>query len=201
MPLRDLLAALASPAPTPAGGSASALASALGVSLLMMAASLVESRTDSAADREILSEAWRSLAPLQQALTAAVDDDSTAYEEVASARRLYRSPANKVIGAPTLQMALQGATDVPLQVMRMSTDALRLAVAVAERCHRPAISDVRVAIGLIRAGLTGAQSSAEADLALLANSPYVEGARAEIEELSGDAVRSADAAEQSLASA
>ncbi len=85
--------------------------------------------------------------------------------------------------------------------MRMSTEALRLAVAVAERCHRPAISDVRVAIGLIRAGLTGAQSSAEANLALMANSPYVEAARAEIEELSLDAVRSADAAEQSLASA
>ena len=40
----------------------------------------------------------------------------------------------------------------------------------------------------------------EANLALLANSPYVEGARAEIEELSLNAVQSADAAEQSLAS-
>jgi formiminotetrahydrofolate cyclodeaminase len=99
-----------------------------------------------------------------------------------------------------MQLALRGATDVPRQVMRMSSEALHGACAVAERCHRPASSDVRVAIGLIRAGLTGARSSAEANLAVLTNSAYVERARAEIEELSLDAARAADAAEQSLAS-
>jgi formiminotetrahydrofolate cyclodeaminase len=48
--LIDLLDAFASNAPVPGGGSAAALAGALGVSLLIMAASLPKSRTGAPED-------------------------------------------------------------------------------------------------------------------------------------------------------
>ena len=149
--LRELLAAFASPAPTPAGGSASALASAVGVSLLMMAASLARSRTGSAAEREALSLARDLLVPLQQGLTAAVDLDHEAYRQLVSIRRVSStSPLSNDQADQARQRALQRATDVPLEIMRMSCEAMRQAVTVAAHCHRPASSDVRVAIGLIR---------------------------------------------------
>ena len=195
--LSELLAAFASSAPTPAGGSASALASAIGVSLLMMAASLVRSRTNAADDGEALAGAWRVLAPLQQELTAAVDRDHAAYGQVVRARSGSTTSPRDVADA-SIQSALEGATEVPLQVIRMSSQALQQAGIVAERCHRPAASDVRVAIGLIRAGLAGARSSADANLALLTNSATVQAARTEMEQLSLAADRAADAAEQSL---
>jgi formiminotetrahydrofolate cyclodeaminase len=194
--LSELLAAFASSAPTPAGGSASALASAIGVSLLMMAASLVNSRTN-ADDGEALAGAWRVLAPLQQELTAAVDRDHAAYGQVVRARSGSTTSPRDVAEA-SIQSALEGATAVPLQVIRMSSQALQQASIVAERCHRPAASDVRVAIGLIRAGLAGARSSADANLAVLTNSATVQAARTEMEQLSLAADRAADAAEQSL---
>ncbi len=43
-PLREVLAAFASPDPTPGGGSASAVAAALGASLLRMVAGLPKRR-------------------------------------------------------------------------------------------------------------------------------------------------------------
>ena len=193
--LRELLAAFASPAPTPAGGSASALASAVGVSLLMMAASLARSRTGSAAEREALSLARDVLVPLQQGLTAAVDLDHEAYRQLVSTRRVSStSPLSNDQADEARQRALQRATDVPLEIMRMSCEAMRQAVTVAAHCHRPASSDVRVAIGLIRAGFFGARSSARDNLARMADDAYVQAARADIERL----LLQADAAERAL---
>jgi formiminotetrahydrofolate cyclodeaminase len=197
--LREVLAAFASPEPTPAGGSASALASALGVSLLLMAASLARSRTGSADERAALSVAARALSPLQRELIAGVDRDHEAYREIAAARRLSKTahatngPADDPVGR-----ALQGATDVPIEVMRWSSLALQQASAVAAHCHRAAVSDVRVAIGLVRTGFSGAQSSAQDNLARMADGAYVQAARAEIDRLALDADRAADAAERLL---
>ena len=197
--LRELLAAFASPAPTPAGGSASALASAVGVSLLIMAASLARSRTGSIAEREALSSARDALVPLQQELSAAVDLDHEAYRQLVSTRRVSTtSPLSNDEADEARQRALRRATDVPLDVMRMSCRAMQQALKVASHCHRPAASDVRVAILLIRAGLAGARSSALDNLARIAHSEYADGAGAEIEQLSGDAAKAADDAERSL---
>jgi formiminotetrahydrofolate cyclodeaminase len=195
--LRQLLAAFASPAPTPAGGSASALASAVGVSLLMMAASVARSRTGSDAEREALAVARDALIPLQRELTASVDLDHEAYRQLVSTRKVSRtSPVSDAEADEARQRALQRATDVPLEVMRMSCLAMQQAPTVAAHCHRPASSDVRVAIALIRAGFAGARSSAQDNLARMTHGEYVEGAHADIDQLQLQADQAADAAEQ-----
>jgi formiminotetrahydrofolate cyclodeaminase len=174
-PLKDVLAAFASAAPTPAGGSASALASALGVSLLMMAATLPRTRSGSGEDRRLLNAASVSLPGLQHQLTDAIDQDAKAYGQVASAH-----------GA-ALQDAIKGAIDVPLEVMRLSAEALRTAPIVAARCHRAASSDVGVGIDLLRAGFAGARSTAEANLRRVSDEQYLKAVRAEISRLSNEA--------------
>jgi len=197
--LRELLAAFASPAPTPAGGSASALSSAVGVSLLMMAASLARSRTGSDAEREALATARDALVPLQQKLTAAVDLDHEAYRRLVSTRRVSAMPSLHSDEADEVTLrALRRATDVPLEVMRTSCLAMQQAPTVAAYCHRPASSDVRVAILLIHAGFSGALSSARDNLARLADDAYVQIARADIERLRLEADRMAEAAERAL---
>jgi len=195
--LRELLAEFASPAPTPAGGSASALAAAVGVSLLIMAASLVKSRTGSDAEREALSVARAALVPLQHELTLAVDLDHEAYRQLVSTRT--QSATSQLAGGEAdeaRRRALRRATDVPLDVMRMAGRAMQQALTVATHCHRPASSDVRVAIALIRAGLAGARSSAQDNLARMTHDEYVAGARAEIDDLQLRADRAAAAAER-----
>ena len=66
--LIDLLDAFASNTPVPGGGSAAALAGALGVSLLVMAASLPKSRTGAPEEAADLAEAAARLRPLRDTL-------------------------------------------------------------------------------------------------------------------------------------
>jgi methenyltetrahydrofolate cyclohydrolase len=173
--LKDVLAAFASPAPTPAGGSASALASALGVALLMMAATLPRTRSGSDEDRQLLNAASAPLPGFQLQLTEAIDQDAEAYRRVVSEHGV------------ALQDAIKRAIDVPLRVMRLSADALKTASVVAARCHRAASSDVGVGIDLLRAGFAGARSSAEANLRRVSDERYLEAVRAEISRLSNEA--------------
>ena len=80
--LIDLLDAFASNAPVPGGGSAAALSGALGVSLLIMAASLPKSRTGAPEEAADLAEAAARLRPLRDTLVTLIDDDSDAYRAV-----------------------------------------------------------------------------------------------------------------------
>src|SRR5918993_584777 len=83
--LVDLLDAFASNTPVPGGGSAAALSAALGVSLVIMAASLPKSRTGAPEEAADLAEAAARLRPLRDTLVQLIDADSSAYRSVMTA--------------------------------------------------------------------------------------------------------------------
>jgi formiminotetrahydrofolate cyclodeaminase len=198
-PLGELLAAFAAPSPTPAGGSACALASAVGASLLSMVANLPTTGSGSDADRTTLSAATRALTGVRHRLADAIDADATAFEAVIAARRfLRRSDGETGARTAAAQQAIRAATDVPLDVMRLSSMALQQAQAVAGRCHRAASSDVGVAIDLLRAGFHGARSTVRSNLAGIGETAFVDAVTAEVERLSAEAARAATLAEQAL---
>jgi len=183
-PFRDLLNAFSSPDPTPGGGSASALASSVGVSLLLMVASLPKSKHNTDEDRAALDAAARALIGLRQQLAEAIDADTAAYDAVVAA---YRHPketeGEKQARKDAIQRALKRATDVPLGVMRLSAEALKHAGAVTAHGHSGASSDVGVATGLLRVGLEGARLNVEINVDSIADAPYVEAVRAEVSRL------------------
>jgi formiminotetrahydrofolate cyclodeaminase len=198
-PLGELLAAFAAPAPTPAGGSACALASAVGASLLTMVAGLPKTRSGSDDDRTTLSAATQALTGVRHRLADAIDADATAFEEAIAARRLLKTSDGEA-GARTAaaQRAIRRATEVPLEVMRLSSMALQQAQAIAVRCDRVASSDVGVAIALLRAGFHGARSTVRSNLTGIGDAPFVNGVIAQVERLSADAAQAATLAEQAL---
>ena len=163
--LIDLLDAFASNAPVPGGGSAAALAGALGVSLLIMAASLPKSRTGAPEEAADLAEAAARLRPLRDTLVALIDDDSNAYQAVMNAMKLPKgSPDEKAARTDALQSALKEATDVPLDVMRAGQQALAGGVIVARNAYRVAASDVAMGIELLGASVRGAALSIDGNL-------------------------------------
>src|SRR5262245_53289022 len=89
--VRDFLERVASPDPTPGGGSVAALTGALGASLLVMVAAMPKAKSDAAADRTALDEAAGRLEALRQTLARLVDRDTAAYEAVMAALRLPRA--------------------------------------------------------------------------------------------------------------
>ena len=185
-PLREVIAAFASAEPTPGGGSASALASAVAASLLLMVAGLEKTRNQSEDDRAALTSAAAALTRIQHQLTAAIDADSEAYDQVVSA---YRQPkttdVEKTARKAGIERALRTATDIPLGVMRLTVDALKHAQAVAAHGHRAASSDVGVALALLQAGLEGARLNVRVNIGSISDRAYVEAVTAESERLSG----------------
>jgi formiminotetrahydrofolate cyclodeaminase len=170
----ELLAAFSSPDPTPGGGSAAALSAATGLSLLRMVAALPKSRTGSTEERSALAIVSTKLAENAREATEAIDRDALAYQAVVAAYKLPRSSVEqKQARDAAIQLALRGATEVPLAVMRLSAGGLDSAAVVSANGHRPAASDVGVALGLLRAAIEGARLNVDANLGGITDSDYV----------------------------
>jgi methenyltetrahydrofolate cyclohydrolase len=184
--VRELLDAVSAPDPTPGGGSASALASALGASLLLMVAGLPKTKSGSDEERAALAAASAVLGALRDLLTAAVDEDTAAYDAVVAAyKRQKATSEEQQARKAAIQDAMRGATEVPLRVMRLSSQALEQGAIVARHGYAPASSDVGVGLALLIAGLKGARLNVDVNLASIADAAYVAAVRAEIEKLYG----------------
>jgi formiminotetrahydrofolate cyclodeaminase len=181
---RDLLEAFRAPSPTPGGGSASALAGAVGASLLAMVASLAKPRAEREDDLRRLRNAGARCTELSVRLAELMDQDAAAYDAVVAAFKLPKTTDDeKSSRAVRIQEALRGATEVPLEVMRAGADALGHGTVVADFGNRHALSDVRVGLELLGAGVRGARLNVEINLESLKDVSYITAAREEAERL------------------
>jgi formiminotetrahydrofolate cyclodeaminase len=164
-----------------------------------MVTGLPKSRTGSDEDRAALANAASALADIREDLTVAIDADTAAYDRVVAAHKLPKASGDEQSARKAaIQQALRGATEVPLGVMRLSTAALDLAVAIAAHGHRAAASDVGVAVALLRAGLRGARLNVEINLGSISDVDYTGRVAAEAARWSDGACRTADEADALL---
>ena len=163
--VQQLLDALASPNPTPGGGTGSAVAGAIGTSLLAMVAGLAKSRNNTGDEKAALARARERLMPITTHLAQLADADAQSFDAVMAAYRLPKATdEEKAARTQAIQTALQGATTVPLATLRACADALAHARVVAEHGNRSASSDAGVAIGLLRAAAAGAHANVRTNL-------------------------------------
>jgi len=173
MTVAQLLAALASPDPTPGGGTAAAITGAMGTALLVMVTGLAKSRNNTDDEKAALAQARAALEPLGRALTALADADTQSFNEVMAAyRRPKGTDEEKLARTQAIQSALRGATDIPLQTLRACADALAQSRIVAEHGNPSAASDAGVAIGLLEAAADGAAANVRINLAGLKDEGY-----------------------------
>jgi formiminotetrahydrofolate cyclodeaminase len=196
----ELLRAFSSTEPTPGGGSASALASSVGASLLMMVAGLPKTRTNAPEERTALQDASNQVGTLRDRLAAAIDADTAAYDRVVAAYRMPKASADEQ-GArqAAIQAALREATDVPLDVMRWSAQALEHAVAIGRYGLSSAASDVGVGVALLKAGAAGARLNVDINVGSVKDSSYADAVRSETRRLM-DAIEKSSAAVAAAAS-
>lgn len=163
--LSDFVNAVASPEPTPGGGSVAAVTGAMGVSLVIMVTGLARTRHNTDDERAALAEARAALVPLRDRLLALADADTESYDQVTAAFRLPKATeAEKAARTEAVQRALQAATLVPLDTLRATVDALRPARIVEESGNPSAASDVGVALGLLAAAARGAALNVRVNL-------------------------------------
>lgn len=155
--LAGFVGAVASPDPTPGGGSVAAHAGALAASLAQMVAGLTMGKKKYAAvDAEMRELAVRAAA-LGNTLAALVPRDASAYAIVAAAYKLPADSAEQQAEkARTVDDALMHAAEVPLETARACAGVAELAVAVAERGNTNAATDAGVAAQMALAGCISA---------------------------------------------
>jgi len=165
MSVAQFLDALASAEPTPGGGSASALAGAMGTALLVMVAGLPKTRTNTDDARAALDSTRAELVPLRVTLEACADRDAAAFDAVMAAYRLPKaSDEDKADRKAAIARAMRGATEAPLETLRLAVKALDLAETVARHGNPSASSDAGVAIGLLHAACEGAAANVRVNL-------------------------------------
>src|SRR5437764_2339537 len=141
----------------------------------------------------------QSLTRIEEQLIEAIDADAAAYTDVIAAQRAPKdTDAERVLRTAGIQVALRGATEVPLNILRLCASALFEAIAVATRARRSTVGDMAVAVTLLRSAKNAAQLTIEANLGFLTDSQYVETVREEFEVLSERAENSAAEAERLL---
>jgi formiminotetrahydrofolate cyclodeaminase len=183
MPVRQFLEELAGAGPTPGGGSASALAAAMGAAMVSMACNLTIGREKFKDVEAELQEVLARAEELRRTLTAAVDEDTTAYNAVSAAYKLPKgSDEEKAARSAAIQAALRGATEVPLTVARAAAEVLPLAQIAQAKANPNVASDARVAELLARAGFDGAVANVEINLGSLQDTDYVMRVRAQLDQ-------------------
>ena len=196
----QLLDALASPDPTPGGGTASAIAGAMGASLLIMVTGLAKSKTNTDDEKAALQAARLALEPLRAEMSRLADADSDAFDQVMAAyRRPRATDEDKAARTSAIQAALRQASVVPLETLRACAAAMPLAAQVAEAGNRSAASDAGVAVGLLEAAAAGAEANVRINLEGLKDESFNANVSSEATRLAAELAAAARAARQALA--
>jgi formiminotetrahydrofolate cyclodeaminase len=169
--LRDFIAAVGS-AEDHGAVSTAAVAGGLGTSLLLMVATLPQTRSDSVTDRTQLITAVTALSGVQQQLIETIETE-TAVKLFAARNMPQASNTQRSERQAAIQLALRASADVPLEVMRLCARGLKLAATLAAHSARAASADAQLGVALLQVGFDGARSNLEGKLSSFTDSAYV----------------------------
>jgi len=168
--LSGFVAAVASSAPTPGGGSVAAHVGALAAALTQMVAGLTAGKKKYAAVDAEMREVSLRAAALVNELSALVARDAAAFSEVSAAYKLPADTADATARKEkVVTKALLAAAEVPLDTARACARVAELAVTVATKGNTNAASDAGVAALLADAGCRGAVLNVRINVASLSD--------------------------------
>jgi formiminotetrahydrofolate cyclodeaminase len=192
--IRQFLDELASPSPSPSGGSAAAFSGALGAALIAMVCRLTIGKKN----YEEASLELQAIIPRaeekRRVLLELIDADAAAYEQVIAKYRLPReTEEQKAARTEAIQQALKDAADIPYQIAAACAAVLDMVLPVAAKGNKNAESDAGAAAMLAEAGLRAAALNVEINLGLIKDAQYVTEMRNRLEPLTRGRAEQKDA--------
>lgn len=193
--LTGFVSSVASPSPTPGGGSVAAHVGALGAALAQMVAGLTVGKKKYAAVDAEMRELALEASGLVTTLSTLVQRDADAYGAVSAAYKLPSEPedAGKKRQA-AIADALLGAAEVPLETARACARVAALAATCATKGNTNAVSDAGVAALLADAACRGAVYNVRINIASLDDKSRGAGLIEEANQLLAQTRRDVDAA-------
>jgi formiminotetrahydrofolate cyclodeaminase len=151
--------------PAPGGGSVAAYCGVLAASLGQMVCNLTIGKQKYAEAEPRLRAVRSELERLGARLRELIAEDAASFEAVLEAYRLPKdSDEQKAERAAQIQIALQGAVDVPVETAQRGFDILRLLGELADIGNPNALSDVAVGARLAQVAIRGASYNISVNL-------------------------------------
>ena len=160
---------LASPAAVPGGGGASALAGALGAALGDMVGELTVGKKKYADVEGEIREAMAAAKTVSARLLTCVEKDAAAFEPLSKA---YGIPKDAPDRDRIMEECLKNAANVPLEILDLCCEAIRLQKIFAEKGSRIMISDAATGAALCRGALYGAAVNVKVNTKLMKDRAY-----------------------------
>jgi glutamate formiminotransferase/formiminotetrahydrofolate cyclodeaminase len=150
--VEQFLAALASDAPTPGGGTAAAVAGAMGASLAEMVAGLTLSKEKYAASHDAVRPIGEAARVAREEFLGLAREDSAAYDAVLAARRMPKeTEEQKAERAHRVALANKHAAEVPMRTAEAAVRLLSALPELAAKGNPNAVSDAGAAALLLDA--------------------------------------------------
>ena len=191
--LDEYLDVLISDEPAPGGGSVSALACAQGAALVSMVCDLTLMKKKYADDHEICGQIKEEAVKLYADLKAAIDKDTDAYNLVAAAFKMPKeTPEDKAARKQAIADGTLEATKVPLSVMKMGMEGLKLADKLNGHFNKNCASDLGVGVINFKTGIQGAWMNVKINLPGVKDESFAAEAEAEGKKILAEAAEIAD---------
>lgn len=189
----DFIDELASKSAVPGGGGAAALTGAIGIALGSMVCNLTIGKKKYAEHEESVKSILEKARELEKDLLNMIDEDAECFLPLSKAYGLPNSTEEeKKIKADTMESALKTACEVPIKIVKVCYESIKLHEDLVDKGSRLALSDVGVGVQCLRAAILSGQLNVVININSIKDEEYVKNIRDEVNRLVEDGVRICD---------
>ena len=184
---------LASKSAVPGGGGAAALVGAIGMALGSMVCNLTMGKKKYAEYEESVNEILVKAREIEKKLLSMIDKDAENFLPLSKAYGLPNSTEEeKKIKEEIMENALKVACEVPIDIVRVCFDAIKLHEDLVDKGSKLAISDVGVGVQCLRAAILSGQLNVVININSIKDMEYVEAIRKEVNSVVEEGVKICD---------
>lgn len=184
---------LASKSAVPGGGGAAALVGAIGMALGSMVCNLTIGKKKYAEYEESVNEILVKAREIEKKLLSMIDKDAKNFLPLSKAYGLPNSTEEeKKIKEDIMENALKVACEVPIDIVRVCFDAIKLHEDLVDKGSKLAISDVGVGVQCLRAAILSGQLNVVININSIKDMEYVETIRKEVNSVVEEGVKICD---------
>ena len=186
----DFIEVLASKSAVPGGGGAAALAGAIGMALGSMVCNLTTGKKKYAEYEEAIQEILSKASKLEEELLSMIDKDAEGFYPLSKAYGLPTSTEEeKKFKAETMEKCLKVACEVPMNIVRLCFDSIKLHEELVDKGSKLAISDVGCGVQCLRAAILSGQLNVIINVNSMTDREYAEKIEKECAQLVKDGVK------------
>jgi methenyltetrahydrofolate cyclohydrolase len=155
--VKEFLDEVASSSPAPGGGSIAALCGAMASALNSMVCRLTIGKKKYAEVNDEMEDILKKTEEYRDLYTRAIDEDTEAFNKVMAAFKLPKGTEDEQkLRNEAIQKAYLEAAEIPLKVLKLSSEILRFSKTTLLKGNQNSISDAAVCCLLIQTSAVGA---------------------------------------------